>query len=276
MGGFFMWKQKVKKIGATIIILVLLPFVITVFLSGNQKAQKVDVLDQYCISVLAQEVTEKYEKEMLKAQAVLVRTTVYKEIQENEGNLDVEKGYQIEKTLGNEWYKRLKSVWDETDGQVLLYKEKLALTPFHNLSNGNTRNGKEVLGSEEYPYLQSVSCPKDVESDKQLNSKIINVSNAKITKTDNAGYVMQVQVGEETVSGEQFRDTYGLASGSFFFQEAGEKMRVITSGIGHGLGLSQNTANEMAKEGNTYQEILSYFFPETTIKEVAQVLIKTE
>ena len=276
MGGFFMWKQTVKKVVATITILVLLPFVITVFLSGNHRGEKEDVLDQYCIGVLAKEVSEEYKEEMLKAQAILVRTTVYKEVQEKGGDLDMAEGYQIERVLGKEWYQRLKNIWEETDGQVLLYKEKLALTPFHNLSNGNTRNGKEVLGSEEYPYLQSVSCPKDVESDKQLNSKIINVSNAKITKTDNAGYVMQVQVGEETVSGEQFRDTYGLASGSFFFQDAREKMRVITSGIGHGLGLSQNTANEMAKEGDTYQEILSYFFPETTIKEVAQVLIKTE
>ncbi len=276
MGGLFMWKQTVKKVVATITILVLLPFVITVFLNGNHREEKEDVLDQYCIAVLAKEVSEEYEEEMLKAQAVLVRTTVYKDVQENGGNLEVENSYQVENMLGKEWYQRLKNIWEETDGQVLLYKEKLALTPFHNLSNGNTRSGKEVLGSEEYPYLQSVSCPKDVESENQLSSEVINVDNAKVIKMDSAGYVMQVQVGEETVSGEQFRDTYRLASGSFFFQEAGEKMRVITSGIGHGLGLSQNTANEMAKEGSTYQEILSYFFPETTMKEVAQVLIKTE
>lgn len=276
MGGFFMWKQTVKKIVATITILVLLPFVITVFLNGNHREEKEDVLDQYCIGVLAKEVSEEYEEEMLKAQAVLVRTTVYKEVQEKGGNLNVKEGYQVEKTLGKEWYQRLKNIWEETDGKVLLYKEKLALTPFHNLSNGKTRNGKEVLGSNEYPYLKSVSCPKDVESEKQLSSEVINVDSAKVIKTDSAGYVMQVKVGEETVSGEQFRDTYSLASGSFFFREAGEKMRVVTSGIGHGLGLSQNTANEMAKEGSTYQEILSYFFPKTTIKEVAQVLIKTE
>ncbi len=271
-----MWKQKLKKLAATITILVLLPFIITVFLNGDNAAETEDVLDAYCIGVLAKEVSEDYEEEMLKAQAVLVRTTVYKEVQDKGGSLDVENAYATRETLGKEWHQRLKRIWKDTDGQVLLYKEKLAMTPFHNLSNGKTRSGKEVLGSDEYPYLKSVDCPKDVESELQINSKIINVKDAKVAKTDSAGYVTQVQVGEETVSGEHFRDTYELSSSCFLFQEAGDKLRVTTNGIGHGLGLSQNTANEMAKEGKTYKEILTYFFPETTMKEVAEVLIKTE
>ncbi len=38
-------------------------------------------------------------------------------------------------------------------------EDDLAMTPFFNLSNGYTRDAKEVLGKEEYPYLKIVECP---------------------------------------------------------------------------------------------------------------------
>ena len=89
-------------------------------------------------------------------------------------------------------------------------------------------------------------CPKDVEADGQMESKLIKVAGAQITSQDSAGYVTGVKVGEETLNGETFRDTYGLLSSCFELQEFEGKMRVTTKGIGHGLGMSQNTANEMA------------------------------
>jgi stage II sporulation protein D len=50
----------------------------------------------------------------------------------------------------------------------------------------------------------------------------------------------------------------------------------VTKGVGHGLGLSQYTANEMAKEGKNYKEILQFFFEGTEVKEVAEILWKVE
>ena len=263
-----MFRQKLKKAAATMTILILLPFVLTVFLSGGKGNEKEDILDTYCIGVLSQEVIEDYEDEMLKAQAVIVRTTVHKEMQENGKKIDSEKAYEMKNEISADWYRRLKEIWDETEGQVLMYEDELALTPFHYLSSGATRDGKKVLGSDAYPYLESVSCPKDVESEEQINSFLIPVKKADIKEKDKSGYVTVVQVGEELVTGEQFRSAYGLASSCFTFQKAEEKTRVITKGIGHGLGLSQYTANEMAKEGKTYEEILFYFFKDTKLKEV--------
>ena len=53
----------------------------------------------------------------------------------------------------------MEDAWKSTEGMVLLYGEELALTPFFRLSNGCTRDGKEVLGSDAYPYLKIVECP---------------------------------------------------------------------------------------------------------------------
>ena len=83
-------------------------------------------------------------------------------------------------------------------------------------------------------------------------------------------------MGQENVSGEEFRNTYNLASSCFTLQRYNGKMRITTRGIGHGLGMSQNTANKMSKKGKTYEEILQFFFAGTEIKEVAEILLDTE
>ena len=95
---------------------------------------------------------------------------------------------------------------------------------------------------------------------------------AEVTAMDTAGYVTSVRVGQETVNGEEFRQTYGLASSCFILQKYDGRLRITTRGVGHGLGLSQYTANEMAKEGKDVSEILQYFFEGTEIREVAEIV----
>lgn len=263
--------QKLKKIGAIVIIVVLLPYIITIFINGEKiNASQDTALDEYCIGVLSQEVSSDYDDEMLKAQAVVVRTTIYSEITK------LDKELLVKPDMDSSWYQKLKKIWEETDGQVLMYNDKLALLPFHQLSNGKTRSGQEVLGSDAYPYLQVRDCPKDVGSDSHMQTKVISVAGVKIVSSDSAGYVTQVQIGEEKCSGDSFRDTYGLASSSFELQEFDGKTRAVTKGVGHGLGMSQYTANEMAKEGKSYQEILQFFYEGTEMKEVAEILWDTE
>ncbi|MDO5798552.1 MAG: SpoIID/LytB domain-containing protein [Eubacteriales bacterium] len=52
---------------------------------------------------------------------------------------------------------------------------------------------------------------------------------------------------------------------SAYFEISGQDAKEILlkgGGYGHGVGMSQSAANEMAKEGYTYEEILEYFFRE--------------
>ena len=144
--------------------------------------------------------------------------------------------------------------------------------PFHYLSNGKTRSGEELLQSQAYPYLTVKECLEDLNSDEQIQTKLIEETEIEIVSTDKAGYVTQVKVGNEIMSGDNFRNTYELTSSCFELQKFESVTRVITKGVGHGLGLSQYTANEMAKEGKTYQEILQFFYEGTELKEVAEIL----
>lgn len=294
-------REKCNQIIAVLAIMVLLPYVITVFINGpslksggtvgkNYIKVKTDSgtvempLDEYCMGVLAKEMSIEFKKEALKSQAVLVRTSLYKKLQEQGPDVVFEESFWTAKDMEKQWgmskyskyYEKLKSVWEETDGQVLMYEGKLATTPFHQLSNGKTRIGSEAFGTDEYTYLQMKECEKDIEAPKQMQTVMIDKLDCEVTTYDSAGYVAEIRVGEETMTGEAFRKNYNLASSCFTLQEYEGKLRITTKGVGHGLGLSQYTANEMAKEKKLYTEILQYFFEGTEMQEVAEILGKTE
>ncbi len=293
-------RLKLKKLGCYLIIIILLPYVITVFLNGpsitayshvdstsvkvKSAEKEADMpIEEYCIGVLAKEIPASYEKEALKAQAVLVRTEVYRKIRESGKDTVLEEGFWTQKQMEDAWgarftryYSKLEDAWKSTEGMVLLYGEELALTPFFRLSNGCTRDGKEVLGSDAYPYLKIVECPYDIEEKRQIQTVMAEDMDAEVTQTDTAGYVLSVRVGEENISGEEFRSEHNLASGCFTLQRYNGQIRITTRGEGHGLGMSQYSADQMAKEGETYDAILQYFYEGTELKEVAEILLDVE
>lgn len=293
--------QRIKRLGSYLLIIVLLPYIITVFLNGPAVTTSANVdegvimvendgketemsIEEYCIGRLAKEIPASYEEEALKAQAVLVRTTVYGQILEGGSDVVLPDEFWTTDEMREEWgagkystyYDKLKSAWEQTDGQVLMYGDKPANVPYCRLTNGNTRDGAEVLGSEDYPYLKIKECPLDIESKEQMRTIILEEMDVEVTSTDTAGYVLSVRVGEETVSGEEFRKTYGLASSCFTLQNYDGKLRITTRGVGHGLGMSQYTANRMAEEGNLFDGILIYFFEGTELKEVTDIVRDVE
>ena len=61
------------------------------------------------------------------------------------------------------------------------------------------------------------------------------------------------------------RNCLGLNSACCYIKEVEGKVRIVTKGLGHGIGLSQYGANELAKEGNDYKEILQYYYKDVEI-----------
>lgn len=294
-------RMKLKQWGCYAVIIILLPYIVTVFLNGSSIATSANVdhiyikvksgdneiempMEEYCIGKLAKEIPVTYEKEALEAQAILVRTSVFKKIKEAGSSVVLEEEFWTTEEMKNSWgaskykrnYEKLEDAWHSTEGKVLMYEDNLAHTPFCRLTNGSTRDGKEVLGSEEYPYLKIKDCPLDIESKEQIQTVVLDDMDVEITGTDTAGYVTTVRVGQDTINGEEFRGTYHLVSSCFTIQKYDGKVRITTRGVGHGLGMSQYTANEMAKTGSSAEEILAYFFEGTEIKEVADIVTEVE
>lgn len=294
-------KKFMRQAGYFLIIIMLLPYVVTVFVNGNGvlKIEEADspyitverdgetkemTMDEYGIGVLAKEIDADCGIETLKAQAVLIRTSIYKTLQEEGTNTVLTKNYwtrnQMETNWGSESYSenydKMKEAWSSTKGVVLIYEGNLALTPYHKLSNGKTRSGNEVFGSESYPYLKVKDCPEDLKAEEAITTSIIQETGLQVLTQDSAGYVTKVKCGTEEIQGEEFRSTYHLISSSFVLEDFDGNTKVTTQGIGHGLGMSQYTAEIMERDGKTYQEILNYFFEGTSFGEVAEILVKPE
>ena len=75
-----------------------------------------------------------------------------------------------------------------------------------------------------------------------------------------AGYRIVLQDGSVTKSREL------LPSAFFTIEKSGDMFVIKGGGFGHGIGMSQNGANEMAKQGKNYREILELFYQDIEIR----------
>lgn len=107
----YYYREKIKKAACWALIIILLPYIVTVFVNGPKivTASKVDEMtidvkgggkmpvEKYCIGILARDMPAEYEEEALKAQAILVRTEVYRAIRDAGEGQKLEKEFWTEK-----------------------------------------------------------------------------------------------------------------------------------------------------------------------------------
>ena len=335
-GGLYMKKrssnQKLKSIGSFVLILILLPYVITVFIHGlhfekmDKNSQKYVIVklenqteeknlqevswEEYLIGILAKDMPKTYHREALKAQVVLIRSNLY---EQSKGDLEdyiFTEPYLSTEELERKWgienfeetYKKFLEAVEEIGEQVLCYEGQIAWTPFHQSSNGMIRSAKETLGSDTYPYLVQKECPRDKEAEAELHAyvfeytdikekcraflvaaegeeaakKELTIEDFEIQAKDSAGYVSALRIGNTICTGDQFRDALSLSSSDFSLQDDDGRLKITTTGNGHGLGMSQWTANIMAEEGSNYGEILQFFFEGTELLEGGEIFSKEE
>ena len=86
----------------------------------------------------------------------------------------------------------------------------------------------------------------------------------RITSYVDGNYVYEVDIdGQTTISGRKMREGvfgYNLKSAAFDVYYDGSDFIFTTYGYGHGVGMSQNGANILAKQGYSYTQILKYYF----------------
>lgn len=252
---------------------------------GQSAKSEIDV-EEYVKGVVAKQISLESEMETLKAQAVIGRTMIVKAQEEGKELPQSMETEELLELLGQKGFEEKYSALEEaaasTRGEILTWQEKPAEPAYHAVSAGMTRSGQNALGREDVPYMEAVESPKDILSPDYLkvifmektevaqklqaadSALVLNLEeipgNIQITQRDDSGYVTQVQIGETVLSGEQFRQYLELNSACFYIKEVEGQVRILTKGLGHGLGLSQYGANQMAKEGKDYKEILNYYY----------------
>lgn len=253
-------------------------------------------LEIYVADRLARSINENFEMEALKAQAVLIRSGL---LAADESGKNQKKIYVEDKEYGKERVsERIWQAVSETMGVCLMWEGKIVSGAYFTVSNGTTRNGEE-LSLTEYPYLKSVVCERDFLSEDYISyvsygenefEKLwqqipkLSLSEEDIRRKeeieaetmlewlnvyrDSAGYVLYLESDEKCVSGEQFRNAFLLPSSSFRAEKEKTQILFTIKGAGHGLGMSQFGANELAKEEKDYVEILKYFFQDAIITKI--------
>lgn len=249
-------------------------------------------LETYLISRLPSTIPMDYETEALKAQAVVLRTEMMRLYYDSgEKDKDGKACIYVESNIvktDDEAYQKCVDVVNSTKGMYLTYEGHPVNAPYFAVSAGATRNGNEVFESDDYGYLKSVVCGRDFTSEDYIHSERMGkdvflkrmqklcpettwaegeaVEDAFPIVRDRAGYVLKIGSGENVVSGEVFRTAFLLNSSCFELREEGDSIVIKTKGVGHGLGLCQYGANEAAKKGSDFIDILNYFFSEIVIE----------
>ena len=270
---------------------------------GNNKnnyTQKINVvykkdtisldLEDYVLGVVACEMPASFDIEALKAMSVAARTFALYKIKTNKNyklsTTTKDQCYIDKKQMKKNWgskyeknYNKIKKAVNETKNMYMTYKDKVIISFYFSISNGYTENCENVF-SQKLDYLKSVDSSWDKKysykeketkfSEKEFLNKLgindKNVKSIKIkrNKTNRAKYVI---INDVKYNGTKFRKLLGLRSTDVEINVKDSYVYIKTKGYGHGVGMSQYGANEMAKSGFKYDEILKYYYSGIKINE---------
>ena len=266
-------------------------------LNPETKELKTSEFENYIIGVVAAEVPANFETEALKAQAVAARTYALRKILQNNlseiDTADMGQAYNTIDDMKAKWgtnfdkyYDKIQSAVLSTEGEILVYDNEPILAVFHSTSSGKTESAENVWGSS-VDYLVSVDSVGDTQAPDYTYEEYFTkedlvgrlqaaypdliftdapiLQQIQIAERTDAGYVKYVQTGNRLLSGKEFREALGLRSSDFTLSESDGMITVTTKGYGHGAGMSQYGAEYMAQQGSTYKEILSHYYPGTTL-----------
>lgn len=251
-------------------------------------------LEEYLMGLLPNQISMDCQPEMLRAQAVIARTNVLKQMEEKDSSSHEQLGFEFTdrsrmehiwgKQKAAEYRNRIEQAVASTFGQTLQYDNQYIDALYHSISVGETVSAEEYLGKK-IPYLVSVDSSRDIEAPEYLTvkewkpeeivdrlkeysiqvTKSMVINEMSVYEQTDMGYVKSVKIGDRSILGEDFKEIFGLNSTNFYFDQEKNKIRITTVGKGHGMGVSQYGANLLAQDGDSYQTILGYYYPGTTI-----------
>ncbi|MBY0358114.1 MAG: hypothetical protein K2W82_08945 [Candidatus Obscuribacterales bacterium] len=230
----------------------------------------------YLLSVVGSESLPDFPLEALKAQAVLTQTRLarYKpgDYLTDTTNDEAYLGADYERPLVRQ---AVMKVW----GQKLCFGGRPIEIFYHAACAGSTSDAR-LFGGKNYPqYYQSVVCNHCRKSPFWQTKKTIlpidslgQEFNAlpQIGLTDKAGRPLVLSFPNgHSISGYSFWLRLGQKSGwdkvpGTRFTLKAERMGKVflsSTGAGHGVGMCQWGAAELARQGKDYKQILAYYFP---------------
>ncbi|WP_303674881.1 SpoIID/LytB domain-containing protein [Vampirovibrio chlorellavorus] len=245
----------------------------------------------YVAVVISSETGPGWPLEALKAQAVLTQTRLsrYKpgDVLGDSTQQEVYLGEAYRKPNAEQ---AVRAVWGQT-----LTSNGQAIQPYYHASCGGHTSHLRWFAGQAMPsgQVDGVICPYCAKAPfAQTTVSVLNAaqwqsvypnsipkkaplaeSMPTVTQVDASGRPLQVQVGAQRLSGYQFwlrlgqRLGWDKLPGTRFQLQAlpNGRLRLSSTGAGHGVGLCQWGAAEMARQGQRYNQILKFYFPQARL-----------
>jgi stage II sporulation protein D len=254
-------------------------------------------LEAYVAGSLALEVPARFGPEVMRAQAVAIRSYAL-----HERARRAAEPWDVTTTTASLRYGGIDAETDlarsaarETAGEYLAHDGEPILAAFHSAAGGSTASAGEVW-REGRDYLQPVAIDgEDLSPDTYWRRRVSRAELARAAASLGAevGDVRAVAVSERSPSGRARRVRLDGSEGSAELDAvrlraalgetrvkstlfeirpdpSGDGFVFVGSGRGHGVGMSQWGAYALAREGADYHRILQHFYPGATPARVAR------
>ncbi len=236
-------------------------------------------LNNYLAGVVQHEAGNHHTLEFYKVQAIICRTYALKHYFKYKAE-----GFNLSDLTDSQVYKgrcendTIRRAVELTKDIVLVDSEiNLISAVFHSNSGGHTRNSERVWTTY-LPYLRGRRDPASIgqphyEWEVKLEKNFwlnyfeknynINVDDPEVNNyllnfcpTKKQRFVFR----NDSLSLTTLRRDFNLKSTNFCVKTVGDTVIIKGKGFGHGVGLSQEGAMHMAREGKKYNEILHYYY----------------
>lgn len=261
----------------------------------------------FILGTVACEMPISFEPEALKAQAVAAYTYYSNVRSRARAASDSDTGsdfsadpaaakvYMSKEQLQERWgdsfeerYQKLCAAVDAVTGQLLVQDSEPILAVFHAISGGNTEASADVFGGER-SYLTPVPSPGDLLAPNYQTTVTLTAEEFKAAaeaqwegiafegepqtwvgqaERTASGMVKTIKLGSMDVKGTEARTAFSLRSADFDLLYSEGNFVFTVRGYGHGVGMSQYGAEYMAQQGSSYQEILAWYYPGSSLSGV--------
>ncbi len=266
----------------------------------NGKILPINTIDteSYLKGVVGYEMADNFPIESLKAQTVAARNYALSRL-----GWESAKGYDFDDTASYQVYKGFNASYtnvisavDQTRGQVLLYNNALVETLYSAWHGGVSEDSENVWGNY-VPYLRSVQDSFEsnpwpngniVLNNSQIQATLVSkgylaatdsfqrldlssiikytsgrIANINIVYKNSSGSILTKSVTKDNtrtflaLPSNLYTATYDSINGTYTFSGKGN---------GHGLGMSQIGAKNRAAAGQTYDQILKFYYQNVTLQ----------
>lgn len=240
-------------------------------------------LEEYVAGVVESEGGHIPAYEYFKAQAILARTFAIRNWRKH-----ASQGYNLKDDVSSQVYHHMaylqnapniRSAVFQTTDTIVVDKECSPIQALFHANSGGETAPSEDAWQTKIDYLRGRPDPYSLKGpsarwekhipQKQLLDYLKKMFGAEVSEVALRKALLNLpansRVGSLVVEGKklkmkEIRMAFQLRSAFFSVEESGDEFVLKGRGFGHGVGLAQDGAMEMAKQGYCYQDILYFYY----------------